>query len=53
MLMALASVTDYPLRTPGFGAVLVVMLVWINLGLSDHDSYRRGTVKESNISNMD
>jgi O-antigen ligase len=53
LLMALASLTDYPLRTPGFGAVLVFMLVWINLGLSDHDSYRRGTVKESNISNMD
>lgn len=40
-LLGMASVSDYPLRTPSLSALLIVMLVWINLGLSSVASYRR------------
>lgn len=34
LVTALASISDYPLRTPAFGALFMIMIVWINFGLS-------------------
>lgn len=47
LLSALASLSDYPLRTPSFAALLAVMLVWINLGLSKVASYHMQDISTS------
>lgn len=45
LLAGIASISDYPLRTPGFSALLTVMIIWAEVGLeksrsprSDNDS---------------
>ncbi len=40
LLTGIASITDYPLRTPSLSAVLVVLILWIDLGLSKQGSYQ-------------
>lgn len=34
LLAGIASISDYPLRTPGFSALLTVVIIWAEIGLA-------------------
>lgn len=37
LLAGIASISDYPLRTPGFSALLTVLIIWAEIGLAKSD----------------
>lgn len=40
LLAGIASISDYPLRTPGFSALLTVVIIWAEIGIAKSGSAR-------------